>query len=321
MTINRRHTLAALVAAPALASRAFAQADRRVRLIVPTSAGGATDATARALQPGLASVLGVPVIVENMPGASGIVGLQAVARAAPNDLTLAVMTNSLVILPSIMKSFPFEVTRDFTPLAMLGSIPMALAASPRVGVSNARELIALLKRNPDGLNFGSSGPGSISHLATEMFLDEAGVTARHIPFQGPGPMTTALVGGQIDFASQGLPVFQPHFKGGTLRAIGVCSARRSPVAPEVPTFVEQGLPNLLVEAWVGLIGPKGMDAGLVKKLHDASVTAFGTPGARDQLTQQGTVVAVSSSEEARATITRDLGRYAALVKKIGLQPQ
>jgi len=319
-TLKRRRMLALLasaVAAPAV----FGQGEGRVRLIVPTSAGSGTDATARALQPGLAAALGVPVIVENLAGAAGVVGLQAVARASPHDMTLVVMTNSLVVLPNVMKAFPFDVTKDFTPISMLATIPMILAVNSKIPATNAKELIALLKSKPDEMNFGSSGPGSLAHLATEMVLDEAGVKARHIPFQGPSPMTVALVGGQIDFATQGLSVFGPHIKSGSLRAIGVCSAKRSAAAPGIPTMAEQGLPNAVCDAWVTLLGPKGMSPALVKKLNQAAFQAFTNPAIKEQLTLQGTAVTLSSPEEAQATIRQDLARFAAVVKKIGLTPQ
>src|SRR5207237_6214239 len=146
-----------------------------------------------------------------------------------------------------------------------------------------KDLVALMKQKPDALTFGSSGPGSISHLATAMFLEEAGVRARHIPYQGPNPMTVGLIAGQIDFASQGLPVFQPHVKAGTLRAIGIYSAQRSPVAPEIPTFVEQGMPKAVLEAWVTLIGPKGVPAATVKKVNAAAVQALASAAAKDLL--------------------------------------
>ncbi|NDZ18796.1 ABC transporter substrate-binding protein [Variovorax sp. WS11] len=318
--LTRRRALALLAVAGA-SPAAFGQQEGRVRLIVPTSAGSGTDATARALQPGLGAALGVPVIVENMPGAAGVIGLQAVARAAPQDMTLAVITNSLVVLPSVMKGFPLDVTRDFTPISMLVTIPLVLAVNSKVPASNAKELIALLKSKPDALNFGSSGSGSVAHLATEMFLDEAGVKARHIPFQGPNPMTVALIGGQIEFGTQGLSVFQPHFKSGTLRAIGVCSTKRSAAAPDIPTFVEQGLPNLVCEAWVTLLAPKGMAPATVKKLNDATAQAFSNSATKDELTRQGSVVMLSSPEDAQATIRQDVLKFAALVKKIGLTPQ
>ena len=173
VALTRRRMLSVMLACGTVSEKAFAQPERRVRLIVPTSAGSATDATARAIQPGLAAALGVPVYVEDIPGASGVIGLQALARAAPHDMTLVVITNSVAILPSVMKAFPFDVPRDFTPIAMLASVPMVLAVNPaRVPAKNARELIMLLKSRPDALAFGSSGEGSVSHLATEMFLDD-----------------------------------------------------------------------------------------------------------------------------------------------------
>jgi tripartite-type tricarboxylate transporter receptor subunit TctC len=321
MNPTRRRALATMLATAAWSTRAFAQSGRYVRLVVPTSAGGATDATARALQPGLAAALGAPVVVENMPGASGVVGLRAVARAGPQDMTFAVITNSVAILPSVMKAFPFDVAKDFTPIAMLAYIPMTLAVNSKVPASNAKDLTALLRQKKDGLNFGSSGAGSVSHLATEMFLESAGVKATHVPYQGPGPMTVALLGDQVEFASQGLPVFQPHFKTGALRAIGVYSSKRTSLAPEIPTFVEQGFSDVLVEAWVTLLGPKGMHAAAVKKVNDAAVQAFGTEATKEQLARQGTVVSLTSPGEARATIDRELARYAALTKKLGLEPQ
>lgn len=320
LALTRRKTLA-MIASAIAAPAAFGQGEGRVRLIVPTSAGSGTDSTARALQPGLAAALGIPVVVENIPGASGVLGLQTVARAAPNDLTLAVITNSLVILPSVMKSFPFDVTRDFTPISMLATIPMVLAVNSKVPATNAKELIALLKKKPDAMNFGSSGPGSVAHLATEMFLDEAGVTAKHIPYQGPNPMTVALLGGQIDFATQGLSLFQPHIKSGSLRAIGVCSTKRSAAAPDIPTMAEQGLPNLVCEAWVTLLAPKGAPPAMVKKLNEATFQAFSNPAIKQEMTRQGSAVTLCSPEEAQATIRQDLLRYAAVVKKIGLPPQ
>lgn len=318
--LKRRQMLTALGASLAMPS-AFGQGESRVRLIVPTSAGSGTDSTARALQPGLAAALGLPVVVENMAGASGVVGLQAVARAAPSDLTLAVITNNLVILPSVMKAFPFDVTKDFTPIGMLVTLPMVLAVNPRVPAKTVKDFIALLKSKPDELTFGSSGPGSVAHLASEMFVDQAEVKARHIPYQGPNPMTVALLGGQIDFATQSLALFQPYFKAGTLRPIGVCSTKRSPAALDIPTMAEQGLPNLVCDAWITLLAPKGMAPAVVKRLNQATYQAFSKPALQEQFFNQGTSVTLSSPEEAQVTIQQDLAKFAAVVKKIGLTPQ
>ena len=236
-------------------------------------------------------------------------------------MTLAVITNNLVILPNVMKAFPFDVTKDFTPISMLVTIPMVMAAHPKVPARNAKELIALLKSKPDEMTFGSSGPGTVAHLATEMFVDQAEVKARHIPYQGPSPMAVALLGGQIDFATQGLSVFQPHFKAGTLRPIGVCAAKRGPAAPDIPTMAEQGLPNVVCDAWITLLAPKGMAPAMVKKLNQATFQAFSKPALKDELIKQGTAVTLCSPEEAQAMIQQDLARFAAVVKKIGLSPQ
>jgi tripartite-type tricarboxylate transporter receptor subunit TctC len=233
-----------------------------------------------------------------------------------------VITNSLAILPSTMKAFPFDVEKDFTLMAMLATIPMAMAASPKLKVANVKELITLLKTSPGKYNFGSSGIGSISHLSSEIFLDSAGsLKAGHIPFQGPGPMTGALIGDQIDFASQGLPVFHAHFKSGTLVPIGVFSQKRTAAAPDIPTMTEQGLPGSPLDAWVSVVGPKDIDKGLVDEINHGIQQAFTTSRVREQLSAQGAEVALSGPEETKNIISRDIKRFAELVKKIGLEPQ
>ncbi|NDZ18751.1 ABC transporter substrate-binding protein [Variovorax sp. WS11] len=320
--LTRRRALALLAAVGSAPAVAVAQGDQRVRLIAPSSPGSGTDLTARTLQPGLSTTLGAPVVVENITGASGLVGLQTLARAAPTDMTFVVITNNLVITPGVMKAFPFDVTRDFTAVAMLVSIPMVLVVNAaRVPAKNAAEFIDLLKSKPGALNFGSAGMGTVLHLATEMFLDEAGVKARHIPYQGPSPMAAALIGGQIEFGTLSLSQAQPHLKSGALRAIGACTAKRTSVAPDIPTLAEQGLANYAAEAWVTLLGPKGMDSGAVKKVHDALVATFSRPEIKNELANQGSVVNLGTPEEARAIISRDLLKYAALIKKVGLEPQ
>ncbi len=154
------------------------------------------------------------------------------------------MSNNVVIFPSVLRSLPFDMPGDFTPIAVVGSTPMILVVNPqKVAATNAREFIALLKANPDKYNFASGGNGTILHLAGQMFLEEAGVKARHIPYRGVGRMVTDLIGGQVEFAVAALPSVQGHLKTGALRAIGNCGAQRTPAAPDIPTFVEQGLPG------------------------------------------------------------------------------
>jgi tripartite-type tricarboxylate transporter receptor subunit TctC len=233
-----------------------------------------------------------------------------------------VVSNNVVIFPSVMKSLPFDMPGDFTPIAIVGATPMVLVVNPtKVAATNSKEFIALLKSKPGAYNFASGGNGTILHLATELFLEEAGATAKHIPYKGVGPMVTDLIGGQVDFGTAALPSLQAHIKSGALRPIGVLAAQRTQAAPEIPTFTEQGLPNFVVEAWFAVIGPKGMSAANVKKTHDAIVAAFADPTVKESMAKQGNTIKISSSEQAQAAFRRELAKYATLVKKAGIEPQ
>jgi tripartite-type tricarboxylate transporter receptor subunit TctC len=329
-SISRRNALLAMsstaLAAGALSisPRAFAQAglERPVRFILPNATGSGVDAITRVAQPALSKALNAPVIVDNQPGAGGVVGLQALARSAPDGNTLSVVSNNVVIFPSVLKSLPFDMPGDFTPIAIVGATPMVLVVNPsKVPAKNSKEFVALLKSKPGALNFASGGNGTILHLATEMFLEEAGASAKHIPYKGVGPMVTDLIGGQVEFGTAALPSVQGYIKSGALRAIGVLTPQRTPAAPDIPTFAEQGLPNFVVEAWFAVIGPKGMSAANVKKVHAAVVAAFADPAVKDAMAKQGNTINISTPEQAQVAFHRELAKYAALVKKTGLEPQ
>lgn len=324
----RRHALAWLAstamtaALGALAPAARAQGDRPVRFILPNATGSGVDAITRAAAPALSRALGTNVVVDNQAGASGVIGLQALAKSPADGFSLSMVSNNVVIFPSVMKSLPFDMPGDFTAIAVVGSTPMVLVANPhKVPAGNSREFVAALKAKPGEFNFGSGGSGTILHLAAEMFLDEAQVQARHIPYKGVGPMVTDLIGGQIDFAVVALPSVQQHIKSGALRAIGMCADKRTPAAPEIPTFVEQGLTGYSVEAWFAVIGPKGMAPAAVRKVHDAVTAAFNDPAVKETMAKQGNAISISSPEQAQKTFRAELQRYAALVKKVGIEPQ
>ncbi|MEJ8814222.1 tripartite tricarboxylate transporter substrate-binding protein [Variovorax ureilyticus] len=322
--ISRRSLLAASVAALAAgpwASTVYAESGT-VRFILPNAPGSGVDTITRAAQPALSKALGASVIVDNQPGAGGVVGLQVLARSAPDGGTLAIVSNNVVIFPSVIKSLTFNMPGDFTPIAIIGATPMVLVTNPsRVPATNSKELIALLKSKPGELNFASGGNGTILHLATQLFLEEAGVSARHIPYKGVGPMVAGLIGGQVDFATAALPSVQPHIKSGSLRAIGMLTAQRTPAAPDIPTFAEQGLPNFVVDAWFAVIGPKGMSPANVTKVHDAVVAAFADPSVKQAMTNQGNTISISTPEQAQAAFRSELTKYAALVKKAGIEPE
>jgi tripartite-type tricarboxylate transporter receptor subunit TctC len=280
------------------------------------------DAITRAAAPALGKALGTNVVVENQAGASGVIGLQALAKNPPDGFTLSVVSNNVVIFPSVIKNLPFEMPADFTPIAVVGATPLVLVANPqKVPSGNSREFIAALRAKPDGYNFGSGGTGTILHLAAEMFVDEAGVKARHIPYKGVGPMVTDLLGGQIDFAVLALPSVQQHIKSGALKAVGMCGDKRSAAAPDIPTFVEQGLPTYVIDAWFGVLGPKGMSAANVKKVNDALVQAFNDPAVKETMAKQGNTIAISTPEQAQRAFRSEMERFAALVKKVGIEPQ
>jgi tripartite-type tricarboxylate transporter receptor subunit TctC len=322
--ITRRAALAALssAAAVALPGMALAQADRPLKFILPNATGSGVDAITRAAAPAIGKALGVNVVVENQAGASGVIGLQAMAKNPPDGLTLSVVSNNVVIFPSVIKNLPFEMPGDFTPIAVLGATPLVLVANPqKVAASNSRDFIAALRAKPDGYNFGSGGTGTILHLAAEMFVDEARVKARHIPYKGVGPMVTDLLGGQIDFAVLALPSVQQHIKSGALKAVGMCGDKRSAAAPDIPTFAEQGLPTYVIDAWFGVLGPKGMSAANVKKVNDALVQAFNDPAVKETMAKQGNTISISTPEHAQRIFRSEMERFAALVKKVGIEPQ
>ncbi|MFI4927700.1 MAG: Bug family tripartite tricarboxylate transporter substrate binding protein [Burkholderiales bacterium] len=319
-TLSRRSVLLALASAAAT-GRALAQSGV-VKFILPNATGSGVDAIARAASPALSKALGANVVVENLSGAGGVVGLQALARSPADGSTLSVVSNNVVIFPSVLKSLPFDMPGDFTPIAIVGATPMVLVVNPaKMPANNAREFFALLKAKPASYNFGSGGNGTILHLASEMVLEAGGATARHIPYKGVGPMVTDLMGGQIDFATAALPSVQGQIKAGALRPIGLLTAQRTPAAPEIPTFAEQGLANFSVDAWFAVIGPKGLSAANVKKAHDAVVTAFNDPAVKEAMARQGNTIHISTPEQAQLAFRSEMAKYAALVKKVGLEPQ
>lgn len=318
-SITRRQAVATAVAL--LSAPAFAQADKTVRFVLPNATGSGVDAITRAAQQALGKALGHPVVVDNQPGAGGIVGLQALARAPADAMTLGVVSNNVVIFPSVLKSMSFDMPGDFTPIAVVGYTPVVLVVNAKVPANNAKELVALLKAKGGELNYASGGNGTILHLAAAMFLDEVGEKARHIPYKGVGPMLTDLIGGQVEFATAALPSVQAHLKSGALKAIGVATAQRVPAAPDIPTFAEQGYPGYVVEAWFAVVAPKGLPATEVKRVHAAIVDAFNDPAVKDAMAKQGNVINVGAADKAMPFFRSELAKYAALVKKAGVEAQ
>jgi len=295
--------------------------ERPVKFILPVATASGVDTITRAAQPALSKALAAPVVVENQAGAGGIVGTSALVKAAPDGSTLSIVSNNHVIYPSVYKSVPFDPIADITPIAVIGSTPIVIVVNAKVPAKNAQELIALLKANPGKYNYGSSGNGTILHLAAAMFFEEAGVTATHVPYKGVGPMLTDLIGGQVEIGALSLPSVQQHLKSGALRAIGVGTAQRLAAAPEIPTMVEQGLPSYLVEGWFAVIGPAKMSPADVKRIRDAVAAAFAAPEVQEAMAKQGNTINVSTTDYANQFFRSELAKYAKLVKKTGIELQ
>lgn len=320
--INRRQAAMALGALSlGLSWTGAAQANGPVKFILPVSAGSGVDTIARAVSNQLGAALGAPVVIENQPGAGGVVGTQALVKAAPDGQTLSLVSNNHVIYPAVIKSLPFDPIADITPISIVATSPLVIVTRPGFPAKNLKEFRDQLKANPGKYNFGSAGNGTILHLAAELFKDVAGVFSTHIPYRGTGPLINDLMGGQVDWAVIALPAIRGQIESGRLQALAVGTPQRVTGFPQLPTAVEQGFDKYVVEGWVAAVGPKGMSPDLVARTHAAVVKAFSTVEVKEAMAKQGNTIVLSSPEATASQFKSELVRYAALVKKSGMVAQ
>ena len=304
-------------------SAAWAQAwpNAPVRIIVPYVPGGTIDITARLMAGRLSQAWGQPVVVENRGGAAGTIGANIVAKAPPDGYTLLLAAASeMTIAQTTIKNMPFNALTDFTPIVLVARSPFVLVVNSKVPATNLAELIALARKQPGKLNYGTSGAGTTTHLVAEMFNAAAGIQTSHIPYKGSGLMMNDLVGGQLDMAFDTIATTKPHTESGTLRAIGATMARRSPAAPEIPTFDEQGLKNFVGGSWVGFLGPANLPAPIVARVL-ADVTQLLHTGLADELTRRGLDPAGLPPEQFAALIRDDHAKFTAIGQRAGLKPE
>jgi tripartite-type tricarboxylate transporter receptor subunit TctC len=320
MTTNRRIFVSATAAALAV-PRVFAQSEKIVKFILPVSAGSGVDGITRAASNAIGKALGQTVVIENQPGAGGVVGTSNMIKSAPDGLTLSMVSNNHVIYPSVLKSVPFDPVADITPIAIVGATPLVLVVNPKLPAQNMKELVALFKANPGKYNYASSGNGTILHLAPELFKEVTQTFVTHIPYRGVAPMVQDIIGGQVDMGVLALPSALSHIKAGTMRAICVSAPARIAAAPDVPTSAEAGYPKYLVEGWIAVIGPKGLPADQVKRINAAFIAAFATPEVKEAMAKQGNTIHISTPEFAQKHFKDELVKYAAIVKKAGVVPQ
>lgn len=320
--INRRQAAMALGAMTlGFGWSSAAHANGPVKFILPVSAGSGVDAIARAASNQLGLALGAPVVIENQPGAGGVVGTQALVKAAPDGQTLSFVSNNHVIYPAVIKSLPFDPIADITPISIVATSPLVIVTRPGFPAKNLKEFRDQLKANPGKYNFGSAGNGTILHLAAELFKDVAGVFSTHIPYRGTGPLLNDLMGGQVDWAVVALPAIRGQIESGRLQALAVGTQQRVTGFSQLPTAVEQGFDQYVVEGWVAAVGPKGLPPDLLARTHAAIVKAFSTAEVKGAMAKQGNTIVLSSPEAAAAQFKSELARYAALVKKSGTVAQ
>ena len=295
--------------------------NKPVRMVVGFPPGGGTDVVARILQPRLSELLGQPIVIDNRPGATGTVAAGQVAKSVPDGYTIMMGHVSVnAIAPSLFANLPYDVNRDFAPIALAASVPHLVVVHPSLPVTSLKELVAYLKAQPGKLTFPSAGNGSMPHLAGEFFQSLAGVKLLHVPYRGSGQSMQDLLGGQHLVAFDTMPASAPHVRSGKLRAVAVSTAQRVPSFPEVPTAEEAGVPGYMVTTWYGVFAPAGTPTAIVNRLHADMVKAMQTPEVRAKLEGIGADGSVSRSPEEFAALVRaDTARYAKIVKDIGIR--
>ncbi|MCU4121945.1 tripartite tricarboxylate transporter substrate binding protein [Variovorax sp. N23] len=322
---SRRRLLAAAGAALCLAIPAFAQAQapaptyptKPVKLVVPYPPGGPTDIVARLVAQKLSDAMGQQFIVDNRPGAGGNTGAELVARSPADGYTLVVATTAHAINPSLFKNLGYSLSKDFAPVSLLTSGPLVIVANPSLPAKNVAELIALAKAKPGELNFASSGNGQSTHLSAELFAAMAGVKMNHIPYKGSAPALTDTMGGQTQLMFDTMLSAMPHVKGGKLKALAVTSAARSPVAPDVPTVAESGLPGYEAIAWNGLLAPAGTPPEVLARLSAELKKVLAAPDVKDKFEAQGFAAAWSSPDDFGRFMTAEVDKWAKVVKVSG----
>ncbi len=317
-----RYALAGLMGLAAIGAHAAATEHypaRPVRVVVPQSAGGSTDLVARAVAQRMADALGQPMVVDNRPGAGSINGTDIVAKATPDGYTLLVVAASFTITPNIRKKVPYDVVRDFTPVSQLATLPHIVVVYPSLPVKSIKELIALAKAKPGELNFASSGIGTSTHMATELFMYLTGTKMVNIPYKGGAPGMTALLGGQVQLYFAAISTAIPHVRSGRLRALAVSTKKRSVALPQYPTLQEAGVPGYEHASWVGMLAPDQTPKAVIMQLNREAENAAQREDVKKLLLRSGVEAVGSSPEEFQVVIKTEVVKWARVVKAAGIE--
>lgn len=316
MKTSARTLLAAALTLLALSAGAQPWPSKPIKLVVPFPPGGNVDLSARILAPELAKALGQPVVVDNKAGASGTLGLDAVAKSAPDGYTLGMASpiNHLAA-PALNPKLPYDPVKDFTPVGLVASVPMVLVVGPSSPVKTVRELITRAKARDGTMTMASAGSGSGNHIVGELFQDAAGVRFVHVPYKGSAPANTDLAGGHVDLHFDQLSSVLPLLQAGRLRALAVTTAKRSPLLPEVPTLAESGVAQFDASTTLGLVLPGAAAPDLVKRLNAVLETVLRLPGVREQFARLGAEPRESTPADYAAFIRSEIARTARIVRE------
>ncbi len=291
-----------------------------IRLIIGFPAGGGTDVTARTITQRLSETFGQPIVIDYRPGAGGTVGNGVAAKSTPDGYTwLMSATGPHVIAPSLYRSLPYDPFRDYTPIAMVSTSPYLLLVHPSVEARSVADLVRWLRGRPTPASYSSAGAGTPGHLASELFKGMTKVSIDHIPYKGAAPALTDLMGGQVHMGFSDMTISAPHLKSGRLRALAISSSTRSPLAPDLPTVAESGLPGFEALVWYGLLGPTGTPASVVRQVNAEVVRVLKLSETRDRFAALGATASPGSPDEFAAQIKRDYDKWAAVIKSADIR--
>jgi tripartite-type tricarboxylate transporter receptor subunit TctC len=302
-------------------ARAQSWPARPVTIVVPYPAGGPTDYYARLLAEELQKIFASPFVVENRAGATGVIGYDRVAKAAPDGYTLGLGLGALTIMPSLRKDLPFDVLRDFTPISVMLYSQNVLIVNPSLPVQSVKELIDLAKTQPGKLSYASSGVGATPHLSLELLKTMAEVNINHVPYKGDAPAVTDVMGGHVHMYCSTIGGAIQQIRQGRVRAIAVTGKQRASALPDVPTMAEAGLPGYEITSWYGLIAPAGTPDDIIGRLHGAMVKIISNPDIRQKILASGSEPATNTPAELQTMMRADIEKYARIIKAAGVEPQ
>ena len=322
--LNRFTDLLITAIAMCIATGAVAQIypTKPIRIIIPTAPGGNPDFIARPIAQKMSEAMKQAIVIDNRPGAAGIIGVEFVARAAPDGYTILFGAIGHVATPSALHAkLAFDAIKDFAPITLIGAGPVALGVRAGLAARSVQELVALAKARPGQLNYASFGIGSFTHFVTEALSASVGIKMVHVPYKGSAPAAAALLSGEVVMSFDALQATLPQVQAKRLHALAIGATRRAPIAPDIPTFAEAGFPEITASAWFGLFAPANTPRDIVVKLHAEAVRALASPEIRDQFERTGIEPVGNTPEEFAAIVRSDIAKFTKIAKDAGIRAE